>query len=269
MFLQDNQEYLNPSEDKIHEYERLKKDEIIRTFGSIETRKSLFHKYPIEVRHWLSLFPKNYLDLAILKDTDLHQKIANEFYLTLENKNVSENEVLRFLKGHNNYLLVSSLLKKYYNFGHHDAYLFPEFQLGNSYVADFLIVGKNSDGWHFVFVELESPNGLITNSDGEIGMVFRKWITQINDWIVWLEKSYSCLRETFDKCKKSGDILPNEFNDLDSTRLNYIVVAGRRINFKDKTYRIRRKMCRESNILLLHYDNLIDAVKEISGQQTY
>ena len=41
------------------------------------------------------------------------------------------------------------------NIGNHGAYLFPEFQLGSSYKADYLLLGKSSGGFEFIFVELE------------------------------------------------------------------------------------------------------------------
>jgi hypothetical protein len=269
MFLHTNHEFMNPSESNFSEYEKLKEIEIVDKNGNTNIRKSLFYKYPIEIRHWLSLFPRNYLDLSILRDEKLHQTIAAEFNLLLSKDGVNENDIQRFLKSENNYLLISSLLKKYYDFGHHDAYLFPEFQLGNSYVADYLIIGRNSDGWHFVFVELESPAGSITNTDGNFGTVFRKGFNQIYDWGEWIEKSFHSLRETLNKCKKVGVDLPQDFYELDTMRLNYVVIAGRRSDFKEKTYRLRNKMKRESHMLILHYDNLIDSINEISGAHTY
>lgn len=49
------------------------------------------------------------------------------------------------------------MLKGNYNFGHHDAYIIPEFMLGNSYKVDYLLIGKSSRGYEFVFIELEKP----------------------------------------------------------------------------------------------------------------
>lgn len=45
-----------------------------------------------------------------------------------------------------------------YNFGHHDAYLFPEQKLGNEYTVDYMLVGKSSDGYSVVLVEFEKAD---------------------------------------------------------------------------------------------------------------
>lgn len=265
----ENHEYMNPSESKILEYERLKAEEVVHKFGHHEIRKSLFMDYPIEIRHWLSLFPQNYLDVAILSEKEIHRCISEKFNSLLASEDSKERDVLRFLKEEHHYLLISSLLKKYYSFGHHDAYIFPEFQIGNSYVADYLLAGKNSDGWHFVFVELESPKGSITTSDGEFGQVLRKGLKQTEDWAEWIEKGFASLVESFGKHKRHDATLPEEFRSLDITRIHYMIVAGRRLDFTDRTYRMRRKLEQERNTRVLHYDNLIDSLLGISGENTY
>ena len=63
--------------------------------------------------------------------------------------------------------------------GHHGAYLFPEFPLGTSYKADYLLIGNGSGGHEFIFIELENPKGNITLQNGELGNTFRKGILQV------------------------------------------------------------------------------------------
>ncbi|MFR9240273.1 MAG: Shedu anti-phage system protein SduA domain-containing protein [Clostridium baratii] len=147
--------------------------------------------------------------------------------------------------------------------------MFPEFQLGTEYKADYLLIGKNSGGYEFIFVELENPNGNITKKNGNIGEAFRKGIDQTKDWKRWLEKNYQSLREVFKKHMKERDNLPNEFIEYDSTRFHYVVIAGRIKNFNELTYQIKREYMREQNILLMHYDNLVDQSKGIIGESTY
>ena len=45
-----------------------------------------------------------------------------------------------------------------YNFGHHDAYLFPEQKLGNEYAADYMLLGKSSDGYSIILAEFEKAD---------------------------------------------------------------------------------------------------------------
>lgn len=125
-------------------------------------------------------------------------------------------------------------------------------------MADFLLVGKNSDGYEFIFVEFESPYGQIVTQDGEFGTVIRKGIKQVTDWDSWIEKNYYSLRMVFEKHINKHHALPKEFYELDKSRIHYAVVAGRREDYTEKTYELRRRSLQRSGILVMHYDNLID-----------
>lgn len=217
-----------------------------------------------------SLFPKNYLDTEKLKDNERLSKLLVEFEVLLDTDSVNEREILKFIKDNQADFLVASLLKQFYGrFGHHDAYLFPEFELGNTYKADYLLAGLGSGGWEFVFIEFEAPKINITLNDGHFGTAYRKGLKQINDWENWLYANYSALELTYNKKMKDGVILPKEFTRLDPSRLHFAVVAGRRGDFKDTTYNLRRHTSKKENILYLHYDNILDAAQKIIGQWTY
>lgn len=141
----------------------------------------------------------------------------------------------------------------HYDFGHPDAFIFPEFQLGNSYQVDFLLVGKNSSGYHFIFVELEDPYKQITLKDGELGNAFIKGIRQTRDWKHWLEQDFQSLSTVFTRYKHPQMTLPPEFFKYDSSQIHYIVIAERRENFNEKTYRLSRMSKLQDNTALLHY----------------
>ena len=74
-------------------------------------------------------------------------------------------------------------------------HLFPEFQLGGLYKADYLLVGMSSGGFEFIFVELKNPYGKITLKDGQSGAEFRNGISQLEDWKRWLPSNYSSFGE--------------------------------------------------------------------------
>ncbi len=261
-------DYTELTAEEFAEWNSIRESEIVRKSGNLLIRQSRFHDYPKAARHFDSLFPNNYLDPVDLKDKEkLLEKVAL-FNDALNSEEVTERIILNFISEQQTYFIIASMLKEYFHFGHHDTFLFPEFQLGNSYQADYLLVGRCSDGWNFVFVELEAPLGQITLKDGELGTSFRKGIEQVKNWDVWLEAHYSSLRETFDKYRREGENLPDEFFTLDKSRINYVVVAGRRGDFSKKTYRERRNL-KKNSVLILHYDNLIDTSKNIIGQSTY
>lgn len=252
------------------EFQLVKDMEKIDDNGNLKFkfRKPLFHKYPKAARHNLSLFPNNYMDIFELQD---HEGLRNKitcFKELLESEDVKESSILKFISEYKAYFIIASLLK-HFNFGHHGIYLFPEFQLGNSYQVDYLIVGKSSDGYKFVFVELEAPQGRITRSDGTLGEAFNQGLKQLDQWRRWLDKNYSSLKETFNKSKLVEVALPDEFVSMDRSRLNFIVICGRRHDFNDTTYQIKREQQMEKHYLLLHYDHLIDSATEVIGKNNY
>ena len=214
-------------------------------------------KIPREYYHFTSLFPNNYLDIYELEDKQHLKMTINEFKKTLNNKLSVERTVLNFIKERQAYFVIGSILENYY-FGHHAAFLFPEFKLGNEHIADYLLVGKNSGGYEFVFIEMEAIRQDITTKDGSVGRAINKGLKQIDDWTAWLQANFSSLKNIFKKSKYEGESLPDEFYEYDSSRIHFVVVAGRRSDFNERTYRTRRTKKRSNDILILHYDNLID-----------
>lgn len=233
-------------------------------------RKNLFYKYPKAARHHLSLFPNNYLDINELKEKDLLENKNKDFYDIISNPNTTERTVLNFINQNSNYYIIGSILKcGGYRFGHHSAYLFPEFQLGTSMRPDYLLIGESSGGFEFVFVELESVYGRITLQDGNLGDSFNKGIRQVNDWSRWLQANYNHLYTIFLGCKSMNKQLSQEFIQYDESRIHYVVIAGRRSNFNELTYRTGREFESRQKIKLLHYDNLLDYSNNIIGENSY
>lgn len=162
-------------------------------------RNPLFRYYPKAARHFLSLFPNNYLDTIELHEIERLTDIVNQFEQLFQSDSISEREILKFIKEKEAYFIIGSILTNNYNFGHHHAFVFPEFMMGNSYQTDYLIVGGSSGVWQFVFVEFESPLGRITTQDGNFAQVFQKGIRQTEKWDTWIEANYPSLKETFDR----------------------------------------------------------------------
>jgi hypothetical protein len=265
--MSEDRDYRVLTADEKAQWESVKRKEHKENIGALKVSKSLFREYPEAVRRHKQLFPNHYLDVVELNGENLPFAI-NELTTVLSSADVSERKLLNFINSNKYFFLIGSLLKKYYNFGHHEAHIFREFPLSTTYIADYLVLGRNSDGWHFVFIELESVVGRITNSNGDFGSVIRKGISQIEDWELWLERNFGALQEYFRKHKNSDVELPEEFIRFDKSRIHFVVVAGRRENFKDKTYRMQRKS-NEKNHLIIHYDNLLDAGELLIGAATY
>jgi len=189
-------------------------------------------------------------------------------FKTLLDLEITEREILNFINNNKYYNIIGSIFQKYL-FGHHEAFLFKEFELTSTYKADYLLIGRGSGGYSFVFIELENPYGQITNKNGEFGGTFRKGIKQVEDWDTWLEANYSSLRLIFDKYKNPRMDLTKEFNVLDKSRFNYVVIAGRRKDFNEKTYELKRKYLKRNNINIMHYDNLYDHFIDLTKHKNY
>lgn len=229
---------------------------------------SLYHDYPQAVRHFLSLFPNNHLDPVILKDEQELDKQIKDFINLLNCSSNGEREILNYIQKTRAYFIVGSVLTQY-RFGHHKAYVFPEFMLGRSYRVDYLVIGRNSGGHEFIFIEFESSKGRITKKSGDFGDVIKKGISQVSDWDGWIDANFQNLSESFNSIKNPRELLPDEFYKLDKSRIHYAIVAGRRSDYTEKTYQLRRKEKAQRGITLLHYDNLIDSSRNLIGKDTF
>lgn len=256
---------------KLTDEEILKKEKVdaksSHVFGTKFGRRNLFHEYPKAVRHNMSLFPNNYMDIQLLKDHVELEQQCDGFEELLNINTITELDIKRYIQDNGFYHIPASIFARY-SFGHHEAVLFKEFQLGTSYKADYLLAGRASGGWQFVFVEFENPYGYVTLKKGTWGDVVRKGIDQIEDWKTFIESDYSTIHSEF--LKYTTQTLPNEFVSLDLTRMHYVVVAGRRQDFDNpKIRKLQRRCEKEKNIKILHYDNLLDDARRLIGAQSY
>lgn len=219
-------------------------------------RFRLKDRYSYEFWKHISLFPNHNLMDPRYEDKIMYQKTLTQFKELVENQNTQERDILNFIRDERAYFIIASLLIKY-DFGHQGRYFFREFQMGTSCTADFLIIGKGSGGYRLIFIEMENVYGRVTDKNGDLGEIFRKGLNQIDDWKSWLDSNYSSIREVLYKSKGKYEDLPKELIDYDSTRIYFVVIGGRRSDFKEKTYTHRRRK-EKNGIRLLHYDNLID-----------
>ncbi|MEM8723646.1 MAG: hypothetical protein AAGE84_30935 [Cyanobacteria bacterium P01_G01_bin.39] len=122
---------LSPEDDA--KQKSLQHKEIVNKQGKLKIRRPIpLCNYPKAVRHFDSLFPNNYLDTVELKSDEKRLNMLVESFQDLINlESAKEREILNFIYKEKAYFIIASILKKYFNFGHHGAYLFREFQLGN------------------------------------------------------------------------------------------------------------------------------------------
>ena len=107
---------------------------------------------PQPAYNFKSYFPNNYIHSGYDTSNLTLDKGLIDFRDLLERDDVDERAVLNFINTNEYYFILDSIFYKY-NFGHHDAYLFKEFELPPNYIVDYLLVGKNSSGYEFVFID--------------------------------------------------------------------------------------------------------------------
>ncbi|MED9811610.1 MAG: DUF4263 domain-containing protein [Longibaculum muris] len=255
-----------PTKFEMEEYERIREEEKI---GMGLCRRNLYPQYPEAIRHYNSLFPNNHIELFDWKASGKMSELTKAFEQLVHDNTSRERDILNFINHTPAPYIIGSLLI-YKDFGHHDTFIFPEFSIGaGTYFADYLIVGKNSGGYEFLFVELEAPHKSTTIKSGYEGYATRSGLNQISDWKYQIETDFVSITKEFEKACIDVDRLPQEFRQYDSTRMHYVVIAGLRDDYNDVTYRTRREKIKYLGIEMYHYDNLIDFSKALEEKNTF
>lgn len=249
--------------------EKKKKAEYLRQITEVDILKiKPMEYYPHAVRHNLSLFPNNHIELLGMKEETNIAELNADFLSLIEKAGCLERDVLNFINHTPAYHIVAGILKDRFPFGHHELYLFKEMCLGNDYRTDYVLIGKGSGGYEFVLIEFEKPDGRITIKDGHLGEAFRKGIYQAEDWKAWMDANFDTFCADLSSVKGERDF-PDEFKKYDSTRFHYVVVAGRRDDFSETTYRTVREKRQRLDIHLLHHDNLYDSAVKLESDNTF
>lgn len=224
--------------------------------------------YPLAVRHNLSLFPNNHIELYGMREESDIPALNAKFLELINKESCLERDVLNFINQTPAYHIVGSILKDRFSFGHHELYLFKEMWLGDKYRTDYVLIGKGSGGYEFVLVEFEKPDGRIVLKDGHFGESFRKGLCQVDDWKTWMDGNFDIFVKDLASVKGETEF-PVELTKYDSTRFHYVVVAGRRDDFTETTYRNVRDKRHRMNIHLLHHDNLYDSSVSLEKANTF
>ncbi len=254
-------DYIKLSKEEISEYIQYKKDsnffdkdgnlKDLKDWSEINLRPNYIYKHDC-------LFPNNEVSfLDIEEDENWFKTNLNGLIEVITDNTATERNILNYIKKNKASSLVTSLTH-YTDFGHHEVFIFPEFQLSNNYQVDFLIIGRASGGYQFLLIEFENPYGKITTHRGEFSIAINKGIKQIKDWQRWIPKNFNSVHQTLKKYKGPNKDFPKEFYELDLDRFHYIIVAGRREDYNDLTYQERRETKKTQNINILHYDNLVE-----------
>ena len=126
-----------------------------------------------------------------------HQKLSNEKRQELATIIVSagdERPIQKFIK-ENPFVLTEKIEP-----AHHGQICIPKPNLGGLLHPDFLITGKDSAGFWWYGVELESPKYHMFTKAGDPTKEHSHAIRQIEDWREWLKKNIGYAQDTLDIC---------------------------------------------------------------------
>lgn len=210
--------------------------------------------------HKRSMFPNNYLHFGKFKG--LNFDAESEKFATILSESTNEQYFQRYIKENKKWFIPGSIFLDY-NFGHHDAYLFPEQKLGTDYIADYMLLGKNSDGYSIVLVEFEDANTdfILKSSNTEAESV-RKGITQVRDWKRWLDSN----KDYF--MKNCG--LYSQGIEIPTSRIYYYLVVSRREYMDERAAELRSQLMYEmQNLKIVSFDRLVDNVYKLSRYNTW
>lgn len=137
--------------------------------------------------------------------------------------------------------------------GGHGRWVIPHKRLGDEHVTDFLIADKNSLGFHWYAIELESPTSSLFTASGDPSAKLTHAIRQISDWRVWLEKN-------IDYASRPRESKGLGLTDINGNILGLIII-GRRKSLNISTKALRRQLSENLGIEIHTYDWLVDNVK--------
>ena len=142
-----------------------------------------------------------------------------------------ESDVQDYIKRNKKWFVPLSILKAY-DFGHHFSCVVPEYQLGAEYRLDYLLIGKNSLGYQFVFVEFEDVNVdfKLKTTNSETDKV-RKGINQIRDWKRWIEQNNGYFF--------NSEGIKEFTNNMPLWAFHYCLIVGRRDRMDDMSNQLR------------------------------
>lgn len=136
--------------------------------------------------------------------------------------------------------------------GGHGRWVIPKKRLGSEHVTDFMIGERDSMGFHWIAVELESPLSKMFTKGGNPSASLTHAVRQMQDWRTWLSDN-----QNYAARLRNQDGLG--LTDI-HTQVPGLILMGRRSTESDDTRRRRRQMSRDSNIEIHTFDFLLDAL---------
>jgi len=134
--------------------------------------------------------------------------------------------------------------------GGHGRWVIEQKRLGAEHVPDFVIADRNSLGYEWQVVEIESPKAAMFTKAGDPSSKLNHAIRQIIDWRSWLKRN----QDYASRIREKGGL---GLIDIDSN-VKGLIIIDRRNRIDDSTQERRRQLCIDLNIEIHTYDWLIE-----------
>ena len=181
-----------------------------------------------------------------VSEADISEVMLSEVRETIETAN-DERAIQKVLEKH------PEILAQHLG-GGHGRWVIPQMRLGAEYIPDFIIGERNSGGFFWHLVELESPRARLFIQNGDPSLELRHAIRQVHDWRAWLTQNQNYASRPI---SENGLGLVEIHN-----RTHGIILIGRRTEVRTDNNPRRRQMELDNHVTIMSYDRLLEWAQE-------
>lgn len=128
-----------------------------------------------------------------------------------------------------------------------DAWCFDRPPFGSEFVPDFLLCYRNSLGFNWILVELESPAKPPLTRAGRVAAKLNEAFGQLSDWRIWLRRNIAYAQNQLG------------FRDI-SAEFQAVIVIGRR-HMLEEVHAARYRELSRDGVQVMTYDRLAEIAR--------
>lgn len=125
-------------------------------------------------------------------------------------------------------------------------------RFGSEYIPDLLLCTRNSSGYHWILIELESPSKAAIVRDGRRSADLAEALRQVDEWRIWLRQNIQYAQTTL------------AFTDIDAESPAVIVIGRRHRLMQQHTKRYRELSSPAGRLSVMTYDRLLESARDLA-----
>lgn len=126
-------------------------------------------------------------------------------------------------------------------------------RFGSEFIPDFLLAVRNSAGFHWVMVELESPAHAALTASGRMSAKLTEAVGQIGDWRSWLRENIAYAQGELGFLRIHAEIPA-------------IIVIGRRTAMERRQAARYTELSMRGDLTVMTYDRLIESAAAVADR---